>query len=119
MEILREYWFIFTFLVIVLVYAINYGIKHNEHQRDYLSAIIILGIILSPILLDISNPIVKVLYYHYLGVIVLCAYWIPEKAIIFRGLVGVSKTFFYPGSKHWLLLVGLFLIFAPLLQMKS
>jgi len=119
MEVVYEYWFVFIFLAMLLIYAIIDGIGKTAGKRDFLSVIIIIGIIALPILLDLSNQTMQAIYYIYLGGVLICAYLVPDKAFIFRGLVGVSETFFFPRSKHWLLIVALALIILPLMEIMQ
>lgn len=114
MQYVKDYWYLTAITLILLAFLISYGYKQSGGKGKSLSAVVIVGILLPPIIGPADSRLVEAAYFVFLGAVFLVAYAKPSVAFVFKGLEGICTTLFFPRSKNWLLILGVVFIFFPL-----
>jgi xanthine/uracil permease len=117
-QLIDKWWYLLTGGLLVLGVAtwIGFAETGNEDVRrgSVLSWSLVALIAAAPFAIAASDsPVTDALWSLYvtlLGAVFLCAFLVPNRAFVFRGLQRVSKFVFYPSSKYWLLVLGALLL---------
>ena len=118
-EIFSNWWFILAFLAIYLIAIVFVGLNSGgtgaSPKRRLFSYLLLVGLIAPiPFLVSLHGTIAGGFFFAifciYVASIYLASYFKQSYCFLFDGVASVTKFFFLPQRKEWLLFLGVAMI---------